>query len=227
MQNMNLFKLCSALRVLGYFMILLFAAIVILTYYAVVFVTWGPHLFPLSSSTSFFSAFFILLLFHTLLFLLTWSYFMAVFNDPGSVPLNWTPLPQLPAVAVAVPPPSNEVQFELEEEEEAPSTTTPSTVGYCTRCQNAKPPRCHHCSICKFLLTFFFLLSYQLGQVLLLMLLLPISLLQVKGVFLRWIIIAFGSSIALGHEPTSIFFSSWYLSFSSSLHSSFNVVDYN
>lgn len=148
---MNLFKLCSALRVLGYFMILLFAAIVILTYYAVVFVTWGPHLFPLSSSTSFFSAFFILLLFHTLLFLLTWSYFMAVFNDPGSVPLNWTPLPQLPAVAVAVavPPPSNEVQFELEEEEEAPSTTTPSTVGYCTRCQNAKPPRCHHCSICQ------------------------------------------------------------------------------
>lgn len=143
MQNMNLFKLCSALRVLGYFMILLFAAIVILTYYAVVFVTWGPLLFPLSSSSSFFSAFFILLLFHTLLLLLTWSYFMAVFNDPGSVPLNWTPLPQLPAVAV--PPPSN-VEFELEE---AASTTTPSTGRYCTRCQNAKPPRCHHCSICQ------------------------------------------------------------------------------
>jgi len=135
MQNMNLFKLCSALRVVGYFMILLFAAIVILTYYAVVFVTWGPLLFPLSSSSSFFSSFFILLLFHTLLLLLTWSYFMSVFNDPGSVP-------QLPAVAV--PPPSN--QFQLEEEA---STSTTSTVGYCTRCQNVKPPRCHHCSICK------------------------------------------------------------------------------
>lgn len=143
MQNMNLFKLCSALRVLGYFMILLFAAIVILTYYAVVFVTWGPLLFPLSSSSSFLSSFFILLLFHTLLFLLTWSYFMAVFNDPGSVPLNWSPLPQ---------PPSNQFQFELEDEEEeepATSTPTPSTGGYCTRCQNAKPPRCHHCSICQ------------------------------------------------------------------------------
>jgi len=138
MQNMNLFKLCSALRVLGYFMILLFAAIVILTYYAVVFVTWGPLLFPLSSSSSFFSAFFVLLLFHTLLFLLTWSYFMAVFNDPGSVPLNWTPLP-----VAAVPPPSNQFQLEA-------ATTTPSTGGgYCNRCQNAKPPRCHHCSICK------------------------------------------------------------------------------
>lgn len=143
---MNLFKLCSALRVLGYFMILLFAAIVILTYYAVVFVTWGPLLFPLSSSSSFFSAFFILLLFHTLLLLLTWSYFMAVFNDPGSVPLNWTPLPQLPAVAV--PPPSN-VEFELEEEEEEEEAASTTTPGYCTRCQNAKPPRCHHCSICQ------------------------------------------------------------------------------
>jgi len=30
-------------------------------------------------------------------------------------------------------------------------------------------------------------------------------------VFLRWIIIAFGSSIALAHEPTSFFFSSWYV----------------
>lgn len=39
-------------------------------------------------------------------------------------------------------------------------------------------------------------------------LLVVITALSVKGVFLRWIIIAFGSSIALGHEPTSIFFSS-------------------
>jgi hypothetical protein len=64
--NINLFKFCSALRVLGYFMILLFAAIVALTYYAVVFVTWGPLLFPFRFSSSSFSALFILLLFHTL-----------------------------------------------------------------------------------------------------------------------------------------------------------------
>lgn len=47
----NPFRLCSALRVLGSFMVLLFLAIVALSYYAVVVVAWGPrlfHSFPLS-----------------------------------------------------------------------------------------------------------------------------------------------------------------------------------
>ncbi|KAK2365375.1 DHHC-type zinc finger family protein [Trifolium repens] len=153
--NINLFKFCSALRVLGYFMILLFAAIVALTYYAVVFVTWGPLLFPFRFSSSSFSALFILLLFHTLLVLLTWSYFMVVLNDPGSVPLNWMPhqhqqdLHHHPNLHhLAVPPPSANQFHELETTETTTSPTPPST-GYCTRCQNAKPPRCHHCSICQ------------------------------------------------------------------------------
>ncbi|GAU13693.1 hypothetical protein TSUD_347970 [Trifolium subterraneum] len=160
LNNINLFKFCSALRVLGYFMILLFAAIVALSYYAVVFVTWGPLLFPFRFSSSSFSALFILLLFHTLLVLLTWSYFMVVLNDPGSVPLNWIPHqhqlsqlqlqdlhhhhhPNLNHVA-AVPQPSSN-QFD---QFETTTTPTPPSAGYCTRCQNAKPPRCHHCSIC-------------------------------------------------------------------------------
>ncbi|CAI8615785.1 unnamed protein product [Vicia faba] len=120
MLNINLFKFCSFLRVFGYLMILLFAAIVSLTYYAVVFVTWGPLLFPSFS----FLAFFILLIFHTLLVLLTWSYSMAVLKDP-------------------VPPTSGEF------EEEVAVATATSSVGYCTRCQSARPPRCHHCSICQ------------------------------------------------------------------------------
>ncbi|CAJ2631268.1 unnamed protein product [Trifolium pratense] len=161
MLNMNLFKFCSALRVLGYFMILLFAAIVALTYYAVVFVTWGPLLFPFRFSSSSFSALFILILFHSLLVLLTWSYFMVVINDPGSVPLNWIPHQQQQLSHlqdldhdhrphpnlhhhVAVPPSSSNQFDELE----TTTSTTPS-AGYCTRCQNAKPPRCHHCSICQ------------------------------------------------------------------------------
>ncbi|XP_073222794.1 probable protein S-acyltransferase 12 isoform X2 [Cicer arietinum] len=151
MRNINLFKLCSALRVIGYFMILLFAAIVFLTYYAVVFVTWGPLLFhsPFRFSSSSFFAFFILLLFHTLLVLLTWSYFMVVVNDPGSVPSNWRPNQQLLEVEVQdhnlhVPvAPSNGIELQSDAR-----TTTPS-AGYCTRCQNGKPPRCHHCSICQ------------------------------------------------------------------------------
>ncbi|BAT87806.1 protein S-acyltransferase [Vigna angularis] len=131
--NINLFKLCSALRVLGYFMILLFAAIVALSYYAVVLITWGPLLFhsPLRLP-SFFSAFFVLLLFHILLILLTWSYLMVVLNDPGSVPLNWRHQHQ-----------QLRSDFDLET---APPTPSPA---YCSRCQNGKPPRCHHCSICQ------------------------------------------------------------------------------
>ncbi|KAL5071284.1 hypothetical protein RYX36_022171, partial [Vicia faba] len=125
MLNINLFKFCSFLRVFGYLMILLFAAIVSLTYYAVVFVTWGPLLFPSFS----FLAFFILLIFHTLLVLLTWSYSMAVLKDPGSVPQNWRPHQQFLQVEVddhrnlhvAVPQTSGEF-----EEEVAVATATSS-----------------------------------------------------------------------------------------------------
>ncbi|KAK7338118.1 hypothetical protein VNO77_18718 [Canavalia gladiata] len=127
--NINLFKLCSGLRVLGYFMILLFAAIVALTYYAVVFITWGPILFRFPFRLSSLFALFILFLFHIFLILLTWSYFMVVLNDPGSVPHNWTPHQHNSHLEIDFDP-------------------TPSPA-YCSRCQNAKPPRCHHCSICQ------------------------------------------------------------------------------
>lgn len=61
-----------------------------------------------------------------------------VFVDPGSVPENWR-----------------------EENLEAGSSTSMDCVatgdgldrrpgvGYCNQCQNGKPPRCHHCSVCK------------------------------------------------------------------------------
>lgn len=130
--HINVFKLCSGLRVLGYLMILLFAAIVALTYYAVVFITWGPLLFHS------FLAFSIILLFHILLILLTWSYFMVVLNDPGSVPPNWTPHQD------NLPDSSNSNPSDLDLDLEAAAAT-----GYCARCLNGKPPRCHHCSICQ------------------------------------------------------------------------------
>ncbi|KAL2345941.1 hypothetical protein Fmac_007226 [Flemingia macrophylla] len=122
--NINLFKLCSGLRAVGYLMILLFGGMVGLTYYAVVLITWGPLLLgsPLRVP-SFLCALLVLLLFHILLILLTWSYIMVVLNDPGSVPNNWRPHHH---------PPSDL---------EAPA--------YCARCQNGKPPRSHHCSICQ------------------------------------------------------------------------------
>ncbi|KAK8945473.1 putative S-acyltransferase [Platanthera guangdongensis] len=87
--DFNPFRLCSGLRVLGYSMILLFVAIVAVSYYAVIIVAWGPRLLhggPLS-----FLAFTIVIIFHFLLVLLVWSYFMVVFHDPGDVPAGWQP----------------------------------------------------------------------------------------------------------------------------------------
>ena len=42
--DLNFFKLCSGLKFLGYFMIVLVAAIIAASYYAVVVITWGPQL---------------------------------------------------------------------------------------------------------------------------------------------------------------------------------------
>ncbi|KAH9731311.1 putative protein S-acyltransferase 12 [Citrus sinensis] len=85
--DINLFKLCSGLKVLGYFMILLVAAIIAVSYYAVVVITCGPQL--LRGGVHSFFGFSIIILFHILLVMLVWSYVMVVFWDPGSVPENW------------------------------------------------------------------------------------------------------------------------------------------
>lgn len=65
---------------------------------------------------------------------------MAVINDPGSVPQNWRPLPLDADLNL------QEEGAAAVEDEVAPHTST--ATGYCTRCQNGKPPRCHHCSVC-------------------------------------------------------------------------------
>lgn len=139
--DINFFKLCSCLKFLGYLVILLVAAIIAVSYYAVVVITWAPHL--LHGGLQSFLAFAIVIAFHFLLVLLLWSYFRVVFTDPGSVPENWRLV-------------SAEGNLEAGSSsnftEDAPSSDgverTPA-VGYCSRCQNGKPPRCHHCSICQ------------------------------------------------------------------------------
>lgn len=92
--------------------------------------------------------------------MLLWSYFSVVFTDPGSVPPNWRP--------------------ELDEESEDIDPLTASEFGsagsdainprirYCRKCNQFKPPRCHHCSVCelfpcKYLLNFLiiFYVSYD------------------------------------------------------------------
>ncbi|OMO64201.1 Zinc finger, DHHC-type, palmitoyltransferase [Corchorus capsularis] len=134
--EINVFRLCSGLRVLGYFMILLVAAIIGVTYYAVVVVTWGPKL--LGGGFHSFLAFAIIIKFHVLLILLLWSYFRVVFKDPGSVPENWRPDPTEENLEVGTSLAAADDGFQRR-----------PRAGYCIHCQNGKPPRCHHCSVCQ------------------------------------------------------------------------------
>ncbi|KAJ6426735.1 hypothetical protein OIU84_022346 [Salix udensis] len=85
----NVFKFCTALRALGSIMIVLVLGIVGVTYYVIVVAKYGPALFY--GGLDSFDAFLVLVLFHSLLVMLLWSYFTTVLTDPGGVPPNWRP----------------------------------------------------------------------------------------------------------------------------------------
>lgn len=82
---------------------------------------------------------------------------MVVFKDPGAVPENWKPVGEEENLETGT-----STTFSDHTPEALSSTQPPDglerrpPVGYCTRCQNGKPPRCHHCSVCMH--TFLFLL---------------------------------------------------------------------
>lgn len=75
-------------------------------------------------------------LFNTVVFLLAMSHSKAVFSDPGTVPLpaNRLDFSDLHTTNKNNPPPGNGHSSEW-------------TV--CTRCETYRPPRAHHCRICK------------------------------------------------------------------------------
>ncbi|XP_038972972.1 probable protein S-acyltransferase 12 [Phoenix dactylifera] len=146
----NPFRLCSGLKVLGYFMILLVASIIAVSYCAVIVIAWGPRLFVGGLVSVLALA--IVIVFHLLLALLIWSYFMVVFVDPGSVPLNWRPTLEEENLEIG-----SSVTLSDYVAPETRASAWPSseglerrpTIGYCSRCHNSKPPRCHHCSVCQ------------------------------------------------------------------------------
>ncbi|KAH9788309.1 putative protein S-acyltransferase 14 [Citrus sinensis] len=134
----NVFKFCTALRGLGSIMILLVLGVVGVTYYAVVLTNYGPALYDggLDSVT----AVAVLILFHCLLVMLLWSYFSVVLTDAGSVPPNWRPaLDEERGEA----DPLNASEFSG-----AQSDPLNPRIRYCRKCNQLKPPRCHHCSVC-------------------------------------------------------------------------------
>ncbi|KAH9627443.1 hypothetical protein KSS87_006134 [Heliosperma pusillum] len=135
----NVFKFCTALKGLGSIMILLVLGVVGVTYYAVVLANYGPNLINGGLDTLVSLA--VLIPFHGLLAMLLWSYFSVVFTDPGSVPPDWRPtideeggeadplnVPEYSGVQVGDP--------------------SLSKVRICRKCNQLKPSRCHHCSVC-------------------------------------------------------------------------------
>lgn len=75
--------------------------------------------------------------------MLLWSYFSVVFTDPGGVPPNYRPL---------VDQERGEIDT-LEASEFGPLNSPDpnnSRIRYCRKCNQLKPPRCHHCSVCEF-----------------------------------------------------------------------------
>ncbi|KAK9103303.1 hypothetical protein Sjap_020557 [Stephania japonica] len=145
--SLNVFKFCTALRSLGSVMILLVLGVICLTYYALVITNFGPALFDGGINSV--VALFVLFLFHCLLVMLLWSYFSCVLTDPGGVPVNWRPEMDEErgetdpltgsdfSVSVVALQPSGVLNDQPNQR-----------VRYCRKCNQIKPPRCHHCSVC-------------------------------------------------------------------------------
>ncbi|KAK6251191.1 Palmitoyltransferase [Theobroma cacao] len=144
----NVFKFCTALRALGSIMIVFVLGIVGVTYYAVVVAHYGPSLFL--GGFDALSAVAVIFLFHFLLVMVIWSYFAVVLTDPGGVPPNWKPPRDEekgevdPLVSFSYGSP------ELGSNQSAVSGDSPNQdIRFCRKCNQFKPPRTHHCSVCK------------------------------------------------------------------------------
>ncbi|XP_062027407.1 probable protein S-acyltransferase 14 [Rosa rugosa] len=143
----NAFKLCTALRALGYIMVLIVVGIVGLTYYAVVLLNYLPAL--LRGGVDALIAFPLLILFHFLLVMLLWSYSYVVLTDPGGIPPNWRPeideeggqgAPLVESEYSGAGIVSNQSVMAFDPANQK--------VRFCRKCNHYKPPRCHHCSVC-------------------------------------------------------------------------------
>ena len=111
------------------------------------------------------------------LMMLLWSYFSVVLTDPGSVLPNWRP---------AIDEERGEAD-PLNGSEFNGLQPDPSNqrIHYCRKCNQLKPPRCHHCSVCAFFIhqnSPFLFLDLLIILLLLMISSISISLFQVGGV---------------------------------------------
>jgi palmitoyltransferase len=89
--------------------------------------------------------------------MLLWSYFSVVFTDPGSVPPNWN-LEFDVETGETAPLACSEFNSQMNSQQSvARGSMGNPRVRYCRKCNQMKPPRCHHCSVCKFMVYFFWI----------------------------------------------------------------------
>lgn len=90
--------------------------------------------------------------------MLLWSYFSVVFTDPGVVPPNWRPASDEEEQEGECDP-LNSLEFGGLQPDASNQRTR-----FCRKCNQHKPPRCHHCSVCKLSLWSHFLFYAPLLQ---------------------------------------------------------------
>lgn len=94
------------------------------------------------------------------LVMLLWSYFSVVLTDPGSVPPNWRPSVDEER---GESDPLNGSDFSILQ-----SDLSHTRIRFCRKCNQPKPPRCHHCSVCQcfHIIQYFFLFqaSFPCGK---------------------------------------------------------------
>ncbi|KAJ9510849.1 hypothetical protein QJQ45_027741 [Haematococcus lacustris] len=145
---LNCFQYCSkAFGVLGHLMVMMVLGLVLLSWYAVVFATYGPYLLS-GSSLQAVGAGLVCCIFTALLVLLCWCYLAAVATDPGKVPAGWHPfLDEHRRLCLYA---MQQARLELERMQFADYSfdrRDPRRPRWCKRCQCWKPERAHHCSV--------------------------------------------------------------------------------
>lgn len=134
----------------GSLMIFAVLAIVAVTYYSLVILNYGPQL--LKGGADLAVALPILIVFHVLLVMLLWCYFLTVFTDPGSVPEHWRPAIDEEDLEAHVAPLSGTPPLNGATTSSDAASRNGSAqfrdVRYCRKCSHYKPPRTHHCSVC-------------------------------------------------------------------------------
>lgn len=89
--------------------------------------------------------------------MLLWSYFSVVSTDPGGVPPNWKP--EVDEEKGDADPLLGSEQTGVVlgvEQANRFSNSATEAVRFCRKCNQFKPPRCHHCSVCEFLVFILF-----------------------------------------------------------------------